>query len=266
MEDFVVLNNGVRMPRVGLGVYAIPVNQTKDAVLTALSLGYRHIDTAQLYKNEAEVGEAVRASGIPRKEIFVTTKLWGARDYEDAKRSIARSQRVLGIGVIDLLLIHWPGEDNLGVYKALEEAYQAGDVRAIGISNFVENLFPSFIKQVDVVPAVDQVEAHVFCQQKGLRKMMAEAGVVPEAWSPLGSGEHKIFGNPVLESIAKKHQKSVAQIALRFLVQSGFVIIPRTTKATHMQENLDVLTFTLDPDDMTRIESLDNAKSLFGWW
>lgn len=194
MEDFVVLNNGVRMPRVGLGVYAIPVNQTKDAVLTALSLGYRHIDTAQLYKNEAEVGEAVRASGIPRKEIFVTTKLWGARDYEDAKRSIARSQRALGIGVIDLLLIHWPGEDNLGVYKALEEAYQAGDVRAIGISNFVENLFPSFIKQVDVVPAVDQVEAHVFCQQKGLRKMMAEAGVVPEAWSPLGSGEHKIFG------------------------------------------------------------------------
>ena len=164
MEDFVVLNNGVRMPRVGLGVYAIPVNQTKDAVLTALSLGYRHIDTAQLYKNEAEVGEAVRASGIPRNEIFVTTKLWGARDYEDAKRSIARSQRALGIGVIDLLLIHWPGEDNLGVYRALEEAYQAGDVRAIGISNFVENLFPSFIKQVDVVPAVDQVEAHVFCQ------------------------------------------------------------------------------------------------------
>lgn len=254
------------MPIVGYGTYQTPPSVTGRLVSEALGAGYRSIDTAQCYGNEAQVGEACRSSGVPRDEIFVTTKLWGCRGRSDATESIDRSVRALGMGPIDLLLIHEPTGDVAGIYRAMEDAYRDGKVLAIGVSNFLEGDFRSLLGGCDVIPAVNQVETHVFRQQGGLRRIEADCGTVHESWSPLACGRNGIFGNKVLGEIAEAHGRTVSQVALRFLVQQGIVVIPKSTSLQHMTENLDVLGFSLDAGEMERISELDGGRSLFGWW
>lgn len=266
MKTTVTLNNGVEMPRIGYGVYQIPARDTKRCVLEAIRAGYRHIDTAQCYGNERPVGEAIRESGIPRKEIFVTTKLWGCRGFKDAERSIAGSIAELGIGPIDLLLIHEPTGDIREIYRAMEEALRSRLVRAIGVSNFLDDTFRRFICEVDIIPAVNQVETHVFRQQRTLAPILKAAGTVHKAWSPLASGGRILFGNPELQAIASKYGKTVSQIALRFLYQQGIVVIPKSTHFERMKENLSITDFELAPEDMANLRRLDQGKSLFGWW
>lgn len=260
------LNNGVNMPMVGYGVYRIPAPITERCVSKALSTGYRLIDTAQCYGNEREVGRAVRASGEPRDEVFVTTKLWACRGYRDTLASIEESIRHLGVGPIDLLLMHEPMGDFHEVYRAMEDALAAGAVRAIGVSNFLEDTYGELISRCRVIPAIDQVEMHVFRQQGALRALLAEHGTLPQAWSPLAAGEHGIFGNPELARIAESHGKTTAQVALRFLMQQGISVIPKATHPEHMRENLDAMGFDLSEREMDELRALDEGHSLFNWW
>ncbi|MBO6002716.1 MAG: aldo/keto reductase [Mailhella sp.] len=266
MENVVTLNNGVEMPRIGYGVYQIPSSRAETCVLDALSAGYRSVDTAQCYGNERAVGRAIRRSGIPRSEIFVTTKLWGGRGYKDTVSSIDDSLQALGTDSIDLLLIHEPTGDFREIYRAMEDAYHAGKLRAIGVANFLEGDFKSLLGTAKIVPAVDQIETHVFRQQKAMGRLLNEHGTVHEAWSPLACGRNGFFENPVLREIGRSHGKSNAQVGLRFLFQQGIVIIPKTTHAERMRENLDLLDFKLDKDEMLRLAVLDRGRSLFGWW
>nr|AWI66930.1 dehydrogenase [Piromyces sp.] len=254
------------MPKIGLGVYNIPRSLTKKCVLDAISLGYRSIDTAQLYGNEKEVGEAVRASSIPRNELFITTKLWGCSGYFDAVNSIETSLNRLDIGYVDLLLIHEPRGNFVEIYRALEEFYQKGKLRSIGISNFYEKDYMTLINNIKVIPQVNQVEAHVFYQQKTFKKFLEKHGTQIEAWSPLAAGEKSIFSNSVLGEIAKKYNKSIAQVALRFLYQQDIIIIPKSSNVERMKENKDITDFELSESDMEKIRSLDTGKSLFGWY
>ena len=234
----VTLNNGVEMPRIGYGVYQIPSSITERCVRDALSVGYRSIDTAQCYGNERAVGKAIKASGIPREEIFVTTKLWGGRGYRDTDE----------------------------IYRAMEDAYKAGKLRAIGVANFLEKNYRSLLETASIVPAVDQIETHVFRQQKGMKKLLADHGTIHESWSPLACGQNGFFRNPVLMEIGSRHGKNNAQVGLRFLYQQGIVIIPKTTHTERMQENLDILDFELCQEEMDRIRALDLNRSMFGWW
>lgn len=265
-ENSVTLNNGVKMPRIGYGVYLIPSGITERCVRDALSVGYRSIDTAQCYYNEYEVGIAVRKSGISRHEIFVTTKLWGGSGYKDTVSSINSSLDRLGMDYIDLLLIHEPSGDILEIYRAMEDAYQAGKLRAIGVANFLEDAYLQLVRQAKVIPAVNQVETHVFRQQKSLRNLMEKYGTRNEAWSPLAAGRNGIFTNPVLTEIAHTRNKSVAQVALRFLYQQGIIVIPKSTHIERMRENKEIEDFALGEEEMQRIETLDKNKSLFNWW
>lgn len=265
-ENSVTLNNGVKMPRIGYGVYLIPSGITERCVLDALNVGYRSIDTAQCYYNEHEVGTAVRKSGIPRHEIFVTTKLWGGSGYKDTVASINSSLNKLGLDYIDLLLIHEPTGDIPEIYRAMEDAYQAGKLRAIGVANFLDDAYLQLVKQVKVVPALNQVETHVFRQQASLRNLMEQYGTRHEAWSPLAAGRNGIFTNPVLTEIAHTRNKSVAQVALRFLYQQGIIVIPKSTHIERMRENKEIEDFALGEEEMQRIETLDKNKSLFNWW
>lgn len=265
-ENSVTLNNGVEMPRIGYGVYLIPSGITERCVLDALNVGYRSIDTAQCYYNEREVGTAVRKSGIARHEIFVTTKLWGSSGYKDTVLSINSSLSRLGLDYIDLLLIHEPTGDIPEIYRAMEDAYHAGKLRAIGVANFLDDTYLQLVKQVKVVPAVNQVETHVFRQQASLRNLMEQYGTRHEAWSPLAAGHNGIFTNPILTDIAHSHGKSVAQVALRFLYQQGIIVIPKSTHIERMRENKEITDFTLTDEEMQRIKPLEQGKSLFGWW
>lgn len=262
----VTLNNGVEMPRIGYGVYQIPSSITERCVRDALSVGYRSIDTAQCYGNERAVGKAIKASGIPRGEIFVTTKLWGGRGYRDTVGSIDDSLKALGLDTIDLLLIHEPTGDFHEIYRAMEDAYKAGKLRAIGVANFLEKNYRSLLETASIVPAVDQIETHVFRQQKGMKKLLADHGTIHESWSPLACGQNGFFRNPVLMEIGSRHGKNNAQVGLRFLYQQGIVIIPKTTHTERMQENLDILDFELCQEEMDRIRALDLNRSMFGWW
>ena len=262
----VILNNGVEMPRIGYGVYLIPSGITERCVRDALAVGYRSIDTAQCYYNEHEVGTAVRESGIPRHEIFVTTKLWGGSGYKDTVSSINSSLDRLGMDYIDLLLIHEPSGDIPEIYRAMEDAYQAGKLRAIGVANFLEDAYLQLLRQAKVIPAVNQVETHVFRQQKSFRNLMEKYGTRNEAWSPLAAGRNGIFTNPVLTEIAHVHGKSVAQVALRFLYQQGIVVIPKSTHIERMRENKEITDFSLTDEEIQQISTLDRGKSLFGWW
>lgn len=263
-EEFTELNSGLRMPVIGYGTYLTPARETERLVSEALEIGYRSVDTAQCYGNEAETARAVDRSGIPRDDIFVTTKLWGCRGYGDTLRSIDRS--LSAMGRIDLLLMHEPMGDFHEVYRAMEAAYKEEKVGSIGVSNFLEDSLRALLDGCDVVPAVNQVETHVFRQQRILREMEAREGIVHESWSPLASGRGGIFGNDVLEDVAEKHGRTVSQVALRFLTQQGIVVIPKSTGRKHMLENLDVQSFDLDADDLERIGELDRGVSLFGWW
>ena len=254
------------MPLIGYGTYQTPPSITERCVADALKAGYRSIDTAQCYGNEHEVGLACRKSGILREDLFITTKLWACHGYADTLRSIDGSLRKLGMDYIDLLLIHEPTGDVHEIYRAMESAYRDGKLRAIGVSNFLNERYLDLINHCKVIPAVNQVETHVFRQQTELRALERQIGTAPESWSPLDCGENNIFRNPVLMRIAEKHGRSVSQVALRFLVQQGIIVIPKSTKPEHMKENLAILDFELEPEDMADLEKLDAGRSLFGWW
>ena len=266
MEDFIKLNNGVEMPRIGYGVYQIPSSITGRCVEDALSVGYRSVDTAQCYGNERAVGAAVRASDLPRREVFITTKLWGGRRYRDTVSSIDASLKALNLDYIDLLLIHQPTGDFNEIYRAMEDAYREGKLRAIGVANFLEANFKSLLKTASIVPAVNQVETHAFRQQKSLRELLDEKGTAHESWSPLACGQNGFFSNPVLKEIGARHGKSIAQAGLRFLYQQDIVIIPKSTHIERMKENRDILDFELTADEIEALKELDLDRSQFGWW
>lgn len=261
METF-TLNDGVVIPSVGFGVFMIPVgDETYNAVRTALSLGYRHIDTAAAYFNEADVGRAIRDSGIPREEIFVTSKLW-LQDYgyEPAKKGIETSLKNLGLGYIDLYLIHQPYGDVPGAWKAMEEAKKEGKIRSIGVSNMTLKIWNSFVPQFDTMPSVNQVECNPLYQQKEIRKLMAEHDVRLEAWYPLGHGDKPLLESPVITALAKKYGKNPGQIILRFENQEGFIVLPKSTHEKRIKENIDIFDFKLTDEEMKSMEALDTGK------
>jgi diketogulonate reductase-like aldo/keto reductase len=258
------LNNGVEMPQMGYGVYQVPPEECERCVSDALSVGYRLIDTAQAYNNEEGVGAAVAKSGIARQEIFLVSKIWISNyGYEKAKASIDESLRKLRTDYIDLMLLHQPFCDRYGAYRALEEAYKEGKVRAVGVSNFFPDHYIDFAVNVSVVPAVNQVETHVFDQQIQAQKYMEEYGTHIMSWGPLAEGRNNFFQNETLAAIGAKHGKTVAQVALRWLIQRGVIIIPKSTHIERMRENLDIFDFELSADDMAQIATLDTGKSLF---
>lgn len=260
----VTLNNGVIMPQIGYGVYQVSPAECERCVSDALTVGYRMIDTAQAYYNEEGVGAAVKNSGIARDELFLVSKIWISNyGYEKAKRSIDESLRKLGTDYIDLMLLHQPFCDRYGAYRSMEEAYKEGKLRAIGVSNFYPDHFIDLASNVEIVPAVNQVETHVFDQQIAAQKYMQEFGTHIMAWAPLAEGRNGFFTNPVLERIGKKYGKSVAQVALRWLLQRGVIIIPKSTHIERMQQNIDIFDFELSAEDMTEIAALDTATSLF---
>jgi diketogulonate reductase-like aldo/keto reductase len=258
------LNNGVEMPQMGYGVYQVTPEECERCVSDALSVGYRLIDTAQAYNNEEGVGAAVAKSGIARQEIFLVSKIWISNyGYEKAKASIDESLRKLRTDYIDLMLLHQPFCDRYGAYRALEEAYKEGKVRAIGVSNFFPDHYIDFAENVSVVPAVNQVETHVFDQQIQAQTYMEEYGTHIMSWGPLAEGRNNFFQNETLAAIGAKHGKTVAQVALRWLIQRGVIIIPKSTHIERMCENLDIFDFELSADDMAQIATLDTGKSLF---
>ena len=264
MMDFVTLNNGIKMPALGYGVYQVDPAETECSVLDAIEVGYRSIDTAQAYGNEEGVGNAIVKCGVPREELFLTTKVRITNaGYENAKRSIEDSLRKLRSEYIDLLLIHQPFNNYYGTYRAMEEAYRAGNVRAIGVSNFYPDRFVDLANFCEVVPAVNQVETHVFQQQKKARSILKKYGAQIESWGPFAEGKNGLFTNPVLAEIGQGYGKSTAQVALRFLLQSGVVVIPKSTKKERMEENFQVFDFILTDAEMCRIEALDTGESLF---
>lgn len=261
METF-TLNDGVVIPSVGFGVFMIPVgDETYNAVRTALSLGYRHIDTAAAYFNEADVGRAIRDSGIPREEIFVTSKLW-LQDYgyEPAKKGIETSLKNLGLGYIDLYLIHQPYGDVPGAWKAMEEAKKEDKIRSIGVSNMTLKILNSFVRQFDTMPSVNQVECNPLYQQKEIRKLMAEHDVRLEAWYPLGHGDKALLENPVITALAEKYGKNPGQIILRFENQEGFIVLPKSTHEKRIKGNIDIFDFKLTDEEMKSMEALDTGK------
>ncbi len=260
----VTLNNGVVMPQIGYGVYQVAPAECERCVSDALSVGYRMIDTAQVYHNEEGVGQAVKKSGIPRDELFLVSKVWISNyGFDKAKASIDESLRRLGTDYIDLMLLHQPFCDRYGAYRALEAAYKEGKVRAIGVSNFYPDHFIDLADNVDIVPAVNQVEVHVFDQQIEAQSYMKEFGTYMMAWAPLAEGRNNFFTNPVLEGIGKKYGKSVAQVALRWLIQRDIIIIPKSVHVERMQQNFDIFDFELSQDDMAAIAALDTKQSLF---
>lgn len=262
--EYKTLNNGVKMPMLGYGVYQVAPEECERCVLDALSVGYRAVDTAQAYGNEEGVGSALKKSGVPRGEVFLTTKVWITDAGEEkAARSIDESLRKLGTDYVDLLLIHQPFGDYYGTYRAMEKAYKAGKARAIGVSNFYPDRFIDLANFCEVTPAVNQVETHVFQQQKVARGVAEKYGTLIQSWGPFAEGKNGIFTNETLVKIGKKYGKTAAQTALRFLLQSGVAIIPKSTHKERMAENLDVLNFSLSEEDMREISALDTGKSLF---
>lgn len=262
--EYVTLNNGVKMPVLGYGVYQIEPAECERCVLDAVSAGYRLIDTAQAYHNEEGVGNAVRKCGIPREELFITTKVWISNaGYDKAKVSIDESLRKLRTDFIDLLLIHQPFGDYYGTYRAMTEAYKAGKVRAIGVSNFYPDRLVDICQFSEVIPMVNQVETHPFNQQAGAKEIMKKYGVQIESWGPFAEGKKNMFHHPVLTEIGAKYGKSVAQVILRFLIQSGVVVIPKSTHKDRMLQNIDVFDFILAEEDVQRIVELDEAESAF---
>ena len=262
--EYVTLNNGVKMPVLGYGVYQTPPEQTEDCVLDAIRVGYRSIDTAQAYGNEEGVGNALAKCGLPREEFFITTKVWITNaGYEKAKASIEESLRKLQVSYIDLLLIHQPFGDYYGTYRAMEEAYKAGTVRAIGVSNFYPDRYIDLHHFAEIKPAVNQVETHIFQQQKTAKEYLKKNGTQIESWGPFAEGKNDYFNNPVLKEIGAVHGKTVAQVALRFLIQNGVVVIPKSTHKERMEENFNVFDFELAADEMAKVEALDGGESLF---
>lgn len=263
MEN-VKLNNGIEMPILGYGVYQVSPEECERCVSDAISVGYRSIDTAQAYRNEEGVGNAISKCGVPRQELFITTKVWISNaGYEKAKASIDESLRKLQTDYIDLLLIHQPFGDYYGTYRAMEEAYKAGKLRSIGVSNFYPDRFIDLAEFCEIKPAVNQVETHVFNQQITPQEIMLRYGTQIMSWGPFAEGRNNFFSNETLTSIGEQHGKSVAQVALRFLIQRGVVVIPKSTHKERMIENLDVFSFELSQEEMASIATLDKNESLF---
>jgi len=258
------LYNGVEMPQIGYGVYQVTPGECERCVSDALEVGYRMIDTAQAYGNEEGVGRAWKKSGIDRKDIFLVTKVWISNyGYEKAKASIDESLRKLQTDYIDLMLLHQPFCDRYGAWRALEEAYREGKLRSIGVSNFYPDHLIDLAANVDVKPMVNQVETHVFDQQLEAEKYMDELNCRIMSWGPLAEGRNGFFTNDLLSGIGKKYDKTIPQVALRWLLQRGVIIIPKSTHKERMAQNLDILDFELSADDMAQIQTLDTGKSLF---
>lgn len=261
----VTLNNGVKMPVIGFGVYQVPdAEECEIAVYEALMTGYRLIDTAAGYLNEEAVGRAIKRSGVPREELFITTKLW-VQDagYESAKLAFGKSLKKLQLDYLDLYLIHQPFGDYYGAWRAMEELYREGKIKAIGVSNFLPDRLMDLIVHNEIVPAVNQIETHPFYQQAETTVFLKDQGVQHQSWAPFAEGRGNLFGNEVLTSIAEKHNKSVAQIVLRWLVQREVVVIPKSVRKERIVENFDIFDFELSADDMEQISTLDKRESLF---
>lgn len=260
----ITLYNGVKMPIIGYGVYQVTKEDCERCVMDALTVGYRSIDTAQSYFNEEQVGNAIVKSGIPREDIFLTTKVWVEHyGYEKAKKSVLESMRKLRTEYLDLVLLHQPFSDYYGAYRALEDLYDEGKLRAIGVSNFYPDRLVDIASFSRVKPMVNQVETHPFNQQVEVKKWMDKYGIQLEAWAPFGEGRGGLFENPVLLQIAEKYKKTTAQIILRWNIQRGVVVIPKSTHKTRMKENLNVFDFVLTQTDMNRISTLDKDQSSF---
>lgn len=263
--EFIKLNNGVEMPVLGFGVFQVTDPAVcEQAVLDAISVGYRSIDTAQSYGNEVAVGNAIKKCDVPREELFITTKVWISNaGYEKAKASIEESLKTMQLDYIDLMLIHQPFSDYYGTYRAMEELYREGKLKAIGVSNFYPDRFIDLSQFAEVQPAINQVETHIFNQQVVAKEYMKKYGTQIEAWAPFAEGKNDMFNNPVLKEIGAKFGKTVAQTALRFLIQSGVIVIPKSINKDRMIENISVFDFELSDDDMKKIEALDSKESLF---
>ncbi|MBO7648225.1 MAG: aldo/keto reductase [Bacteroidales bacterium] len=262
--EYIKLSNGVEMPQLGYGVYQVTPNEAERCVSDALSVGYRMVDTAQAYANEEGVGSAVKKSGIARDEVFIVSKIWISNyGYEKAKASIDESLRKLQTDYIDLMLLHQPFCDRYGAYRALEEAYREGKLRSIGVSNFYPDHLIDLASNVEVKPMVNQVETHVFDQQVEAKKYMDEFDCRIMSWGPLAEGRNGFFTNKLLGEIGKKYGKSIPQVALRWLLQRGVIIIPKSTHKERMAENINILDFELTAEDMTQIQTLDTGRSLF---
>ncbi|RYX84433.1 aldo/keto reductase [bacterium] len=261
----VVLNNGVEMPVLGFGVFQMTdAGECEQSVLDAIGIGYRLIDTAASYGNEAEVGSAIQKSGMAREELFVTTKLWLAdAGYEKTKAAFERSLKRLQLDYLDLYLIHQPYGDVYGAWRAMEELYKEGRVRSIGVSNFHPDRVMDFIVQQEIVPAVNQIETHPFHQQIETQKFLQENNVQIESWGPFAEGRNNIFHNDLLLSLAEKYSKSVAQIIVRWLTQRGVVAIPKSVRKERISENFNIFDFEISPEDMASIATLDTRESLF---
>ncbi|AME08909.1 MULTISPECIES: aldo/keto reductase [Gemella] len=258
------LNNEVEIPVLGFGVFNISDEETKDAVASAIKAGYRHIDTAQLYLNERGVGEGIKASGIPRKELFITTKIWiNNTNYENARSSFMRSLEKLQLDYVDLLLIHQPYNDTFGAWRAMIELKNEGKIRAIGVSNFGIDKLVDLSLFSEEKPVINQIELNPFCQQKEAVKQFKEEGVVVEAWSTFARGKDDIFNNKTLVDIAKKHNKTVAQIIIRYFIEQDIVVLTKSSHPKRMKENLNVFDFKLDSDDIQKISALDRKESQF---
>lgn len=262
--EYVTLSNGVKMPMLGYGTFTISNEETERCVLDAIQTGYRLIDTAQGYYNEEGVGNAIVKCGIPRNELFITTKIWIENaGYEKAKVSLEESLRKLQTDYIDLVLIHQAFNDYYGTWRALEEAYKNGKVRAIGVSNFYPDRFMDLAIFSEVKPMVNQLETHIFQQHKNDKKFIEKHGAKLEAWAPFARGSHGIFENEILSQIAKVHKKTIGQVALRFLIQNGIVAIPKSTHKNRMEENLNIFDFTLSSEELKKIEDLDIGENVF---
>ena len=261
----VVLNNGVAMPILGFGVFQVPdPAECERSVADAIATGYRLIDTAQSYGNEEAVGQAIKKSGVPREELFITTKLWIQSDgYEGTKKAFDTSLKKLNLDYLDLYLIHQPFGDVYGEWRAMQELYKEGKIRAIGVSNFTPDRLIDLIIHNEIVPAVNQIETHPFHQQVDTQKFLVDNNVQIEAWGPFAEGKNDLFHNELLRSIGEKYNKSIAQVVLRWLTQRGVVAIPKSVRKERMAENFDVFNFELSPQDMNAITALDTGSSSF---
>ena len=265
--EYIKLNNGIDMPIVGFGTWDVRGSEGLTALKTAIDIGYRLFDTAEMYANQDIVGKAIRESGIDRSEFFITTKLCRPHiDYNSAKKAIEQDLKTLNTDYIDLLLIHEPYSSANAMYKAFEEAYEQGKVRAIGVSNFSQSFYDNFITNCNIIPTINQVESHVYYPQLELKAHMEKHGTQMQPWGSFTEGRRDIFHEPVLMDIANKHHVTSAQVALRYLIENGIAVIPKSSHKERMKQNIDVFHFTLDENDMELISTLNENQSLFGWY
>lgn len=264
---YLKLNNGKEIPALGFGTWDLRGTECEKCILDAIEVGYRLIDTAQMYGNEKEIGNALKKTSVPREELFITSKVCRPNNsYQGTKDAIQTSLSNLQLDYIDLYLIHEPYRESKEMYRALQESYEAGLIKAVGISNFNISLYNNLIKSCDIIPAINQVEAHVYFQQTKLHEVLQKHGTIMEAWSPFTAGRRNVFKDYTLLEIASKHNKTVAQIILRFFIQNNIIAIPKSSHKHRMEENMDVFDFNLDTDDINKIIQLDQNKTLFGWY